>query len=209
MAARNDEQAKTRTGWAVFLISLLVLLGAVAVGTSSYGWMKPRRCRSIPGDDSWPGESDWKALNQTVNGKLIATVPIAAVCHSTVLEKSGDESLYDEEACAALRDNWFFPATHLSSPSSPMAYEFTNNSCNPFLDPESPCTLGNQVAYTINVTTVADIQAAVQFSGRHNVRVVIRNTGHDYLGKSTGAHALAIVSFSSLDLGHVYDCASS
>ncbi|RYP55520.1 hypothetical protein DL769_010136 [Monosporascus sp. CRB-8-3] len=73
-----------------------------------------------------------------------------------------------------------------------MSYQFTNNSCNPFLDPSSPCTLGYHVAYTVNATTVAHIQAAVQFVKRHNVRLVIRNSGHDYLGKSTGAHALAI-----------------
>lgn len=72
-----------------------------------------------------------------------------------------------------------------------MAYELTNNSCNPFLDPGSPCALGNHVEHTVNATTVADIQAAVRFARHHNVRLVIRNTGHDFLGKSTGAHALA------------------
>ena len=173
-------------------VSLLVLVAAIAVGTTSYG--KKSRCRSIPGDVEWPSESDWAGLNQTVGGNLIATVPIGAVCHRSLLGKPSNESQYDEEACAALRDDWFFATTHLPSPSSPMSYQFTDNSCNPFLDPDTPCTLGNHVAYTINATKVADIQAAVHFVRRHNVRLVIRNSGHDYLGKSTGAHALAIVS---------------
>ncbi|KAI2467567.1 FAD-binding domain-containing protein [Annulohypoxylon bovei var. microspora] len=73
-----------------------------------------------------------------------------------------------------------------------MAYQFTNNTCNPFADPEVSCTLGYNVAYTVNATEIADFQAALQFVKRHNIRLVIRNTGHDYLGKSTGAHALAV-----------------
>ncbi|KAI1404441.1 FAD-binding domain-containing protein [Hypoxylon fuscum] len=73
-----------------------------------------------------------------------------------------------------------------------MAYQFTNNSCNPFLDPDVPCALGYYASYTINATTASDFQVAVQFAQRHNIRLVIRNTGHDYLGKSTGAYSLAI-----------------
>jgi hypothetical protein len=73
-----------------------------------------------------------------------------------------------------------------------MAYVFTNNSCNPFLDSDTPCTIGGHVAYAVNATTVGDFQAAVRFALDHNIRFVIRNTAHDYLGKSTGTHALSI-----------------
>lgn len=73
-----------------------------------------------------------------------------------------------------------------------MAYTFSNSSCNPFLGPETPCTIGYHVAYAINATCAEDFQAAIRFAKYHNIRLVIRNTGHDYLGKSTGAHALGI-----------------
>lgn len=73
-----------------------------------------------------------------------------------------------------------------------MAPFFTNNSCNPFLDRHTSCSLGNFVSYAINATGVADYQAAIFFVRKHNIRLVIRNTGHDYNGKSTGAGALAI-----------------
>ncbi|KAI1338181.1 FAD binding domain-containing protein [Xylariaceae sp. FL0016] len=147
-------------------------------------------CRSIPGDASWPSPSQWDSLNQTVGGKLIATTPIASPCHTTLYNQENPG--FDEEQCAALRDVWYYPETHLPSPSSPMAYQFTNNSCNPFLDPDTPCDIGYYVAYTINATTTTDIQAGIAFVEEHNIRLVIRNSGHDYLGKSTGAHALAI-----------------
>jgi FAD/FMN-containing dehydrogenase len=126
---------------------------------------------------------DWHALNQTVEGRLIANVPIAAVCHG---------STYDQEQCDWLRNNWHFPQTHLSSPSSPMAYFYTDGSCDPFADPDHPCDLGPLAVYTVNATTSKHYRAAIDFVNKHNIRLVVRNSGHDYLGKSTGAHSLAL-----------------
>ncbi|KAI1149475.1 hypothetical protein F4825DRAFT_51698 [Nemania diffusa] len=148
------------------------------------------QCRSIPGDSSWPSESIWADLNSTLHGRLIATVPIAAPCHTSVLGQPN--ALFNEDECAILRDNWFFPETHLPSASSPMAYPFSGNSCNPFSNNSTPCTIGSHPVYTINATSAVDFQNAVWFARDHNIRLVIRNTGHDYLGKSTGAHSLSV-----------------
>ncbi|EKV09932.1 FAD linked oxidase, N-terminal [Penicillium digitatum] len=73
-----------------------------------------------------------------------------------------------------------------------MASRFTNLSCNPFSSKTSPCTIGNYVQYAVNATNAAQIRKAIHFAARHNIRLVIRNTGHDLLGKSTGAGGLAI-----------------
>ncbi|KAI1393001.1 FAD-binding domain-containing protein [Hypoxylon trugodes] len=181
----------------VGVVSLLVLLAAVGLRISDLG---DSQCRVIPGDTTWPSEDDWNLLNQTVGGKLIATVPIASPCHRS---SEGNADSFDQSKCDALRDEWFFPKTHLESPSSPMAYQATNNSCNPFTDSDVPCTLGYHVAYTINATVPSDFQAALKFVKQHNVRLVIRNTGHDYLGKSTGAHALAVWTHHIKSLEHV------
>lgn len=63
---------------------------------------------------------------------------------------------------------------------------FTNNSCNPFDPASMTCTIGTYVHYTVNVSTVAHIQATIKFAQNYNIRFVIRNTGHDFMGKSTG-----------------------
>ncbi|KAI1424998.1 hypothetical protein F5Y12DRAFT_749218 [Xylaria sp. FL1777] len=178
--------------FASFIGSLSVIVVAVAVAVR-YGntvTSAGLQCRVIPGDPSWPSDDIWAGLNNTVHGKLIATVPVAAPCHRSVLEQPN--ALFNKDVCATLRDNWFFPETHLPSPSSPMAYAFSNNSCNPFLDYSTPCTIGSHPVYVINATSTGDFQAAVRFARDHNIRLVIRNTGHDYLGKSTGAHSLAL-----------------
>ncbi|KAI1195866.1 hypothetical protein F5X97DRAFT_306967 [Nemania serpens] len=147
-------------------------------------------CRVIPGDASWPSAETWAEFNTTLRGNLIATTPIAAPCHTTLFGQAN--ALFDPDECAALRDSWFFPETHIQSPSSPMAYPFSDNSCNPFSAPDTPCTIGSHAVYTVNATGAADFRDAVRFAADHNIRLVIRNSGHDYLGKSTGAHSLAV-----------------
>jgi FAD binding domain-containing protein len=54
------------------------------------------------------------------------------------------------------------------------------------------CTLGGFPSYVINATSVYQIQLAINCARNLNIRVVVRNTGHDFLGKSTGAGALSI-----------------
>lgn len=59
-------------------------------------------CRSIQGDDTWPSHETWNELNQTIGGRLIATVPQAAVCHS-----GGYGPLkQNATACSILRAGW-------------------------------------------------------------------------------------------------------
>ncbi|KAK6858406.1 hypothetical protein PG995_006105 [Apiospora arundinis] len=67
-----------------------------------------------------------------------------------------------------------------------------NQSCDPFTPSSTVCTPGNYVVYTINASTAADVTAGLEFAQKQNIRLVIKNTGHDYLGKSTGKGALGI-----------------
>ncbi|KAF7956664.1 hypothetical protein EAE96_003998 [Botrytis aclada] len=188
------------------LLSLLLLL-ATAVNCHRIVPRTSDRCRPIPGDASWPGPADWAALNKTVGGRLIATIPIGAPCHMFFSPFTGTMiPTYNKEECNALQNVWFLPETHLSSSSSPMAYSFSNNSCNPWLEPDVPCTIGDHVVYAINATGHSDIQRGLGFTRRHNIRLVIRNTGHDYLGRSNGSavkvgagvHAIDAYTFANL-----------
>lgn len=71
-------------------------------------------CRHIPGDAGWPSRRDWARLNSTVGGRLVATVPLAHVCHET-----GPFAAYDAAACDGLRENFLQagPATMLVIPA--------------------------------------------------------------------------------------------
>ena len=144
-------------------------------------------CRCFPGDPCWPSADAWSAFNQTLGGKLIATVPIASVCHNTFPGVS-----YDAAKCAQVRANWPRPSFHDVTSHSPMASFFANESCDPFAPPDAPCSVGSYVQYAVRATSAYDYQVTLAFAQAHNIRLVIRNTGHDYLGKSTGAGALAL-----------------
>lgn len=58
--------------------------------------------------------------------------------------------------------------------------------------PNGTCTLGGHASYSINVKNIAQIQLGINFARNTNMRLVVKNTGHDYIGKSSGAGALNI-----------------
>ncbi|KAI9643577.1 hypothetical protein NHQ30_008198 [Ciborinia camelliae] len=165
--------------------SITVLLGAVwfAVSQSSPTYAP---CRCFPGDTCWPSSAKWDAFNKTVGGKLIATIPVASPCHDTFPGIS-----YDAEKCAEIQANWPRPEFHDETTHSPMAPFFANMSCDPFTPRDAQCIIGTYVPYAVNASCVADYRATLSFAAENNIRLVIRNTGHDYMGKSTGAGALA------------------
>lgn len=73
-----------------------------------------------------------------------------------------------------------------------MAPYFANNSCNPFLPKASLCAIGTYASYSVNISQPMDIARTLWFATYFNIRVVIKNTGHDYNGKSTGAGAISL-----------------
>ncbi|KAI3547335.1 FAD binding domain-containing protein [Colletotrichum abscissum] len=163
-------------------LSYLAVATALATITTAAATPK-QQCHCLPGDSCWPSVSAWNLLNATVGGRLVATKPIGSPCH---------DPTYDAAACAALQSSWTNPLTHIPSSSSVMQSYFANQSCDPFTDRAVPCTLGNYVSYAVDVRCTADVSLALTFAKLNNLRVVVRNTGHDFLGRSTGAGALAI-----------------
>lgn len=145
------------------------------------------QCHCFPGDLCWPSTEQWAAFNSSLGGKLIATRPLASPCHL-----NDGISAYNEKDCERLREKWMLPQTHYSSSSSIMMPFFANQSCDPYLPPDSPCRIGTYVRYSVRAEDVKDIQRTISFVKENNIRLVVRNTGHDYLGKSTGPGAVAV-----------------
>jgi hypothetical protein len=144
------------------------------------------KCRCLPEDSCWPSTAQWTAFNESIGGKLIATIPIASSCHFDAFET------FNSEECTALQNVWNVTETHWQSSSSIMANFFANESCDPFSAPTARCIIGTYIQYAVNASSATDYQATIDFVKLHNIRLVIRNTGHDFYGKSTGAGALGI-----------------
>ncbi|KAA8642713.1 FAD-dependent oxidoreductase [Aspergillus tanneri] len=125
-------------------------------------------CRCFPDDPCWPTGDEWQTFNQSIAGNLIAVDPIGSVCHT-----NGPCGAYSSQECADLLARWSIPATH-SETATP------------------PCTVGPLARYAANVTSADEVRNVLNFTQRHNIRLVIRNTGHDYIGKSTGPGSVAL-----------------
>lgn len=54
----------------------------------------------MPTDAGWPSTSLWNTLNETVDGRLIKTVPLPSVCHSAPFGN------YNAAECSALQAGW-------------------------------------------------------------------------------------------------------
>ncbi|KAJ5716008.1 FAD binding domain protein [Penicillium malachiteum] len=166
------------------LLGRLISLGPLA--TIAHAVTADSSCRCYPGESCWPSAQQWNAFNETIGGKLIPTVPLGSVCHYDSFTP------YNAQECAQLTSVWDYPITHYTTTSSPMAAWFQNFTCDPYLAPSDSCTLGPFQPYAVNVTNAQDVQETLHFTQKHNIRLVIRNTGHDYYGKSTAPGAVAL-----------------
>uniref|UniRef100_A0A0W0FA95 FAD-binding PCMH-type domain-containing protein n=1 Tax=Moniliophthora roreri TaxID=221103 RepID=A0A0W0FA95_MONRR len=54
------------------------------------------------------------------------------------------------------------------------------------------CRIGSMPSYFIDVQSERDVQAAFRLSKEYNITLVIKNTGHDYKGRSSAPGSLAL-----------------
>jgi hypothetical protein len=157
-----------------------------------------RACKTYPGDDGWPSDAAWSALNDITDGRLFRPQPQAAPCYG------GAE--YDAAKCEAMSSSWTDPATHYDDPLEMMSPVYQGLTClPPSIYDSKNCTLGGFPLYVLNATTPKHVQAGINFARTTGVRLVIRNTGHDYSGKSGGAGSLSIWTHHMKDLVYVAD----
>ncbi|KAI1040320.1 hypothetical protein LB505_003537 [Fusarium chuoi] len=59
------------------LLALLLCSAALASSTATRG------CKLSPFDATWPVDAEWAALNDSISGSLIKTIPAASSCYKT------------------------------------------------------------------------------------------------------------------------------
>jgi FAD/FMN-containing dehydrogenase len=68
--------------------------------------------------------------------------------------------------------------------------QYNNDSCLPFTG--DPCSGDGYPLFVVNATTPEHVRLAVKFARDHNVRLVVKSTGHDYVGRSVAPNSLSI-----------------
>ncbi|KAJ3513634.1 hypothetical protein NLJ89_g2843 [Agrocybe chaxingu] len=149
-------------------------------------------------------QAGWKALNATVGGRLYVGVPFSQPCFSRTSSNAVNvpnpaqcgeiQALYEDhlfrssrfggyqitqwETCQTTGDECLLDWTNTSNPTA-------------FASPRQ-CLQGSVPSYYIDVTGPKDIQAAYAFSKNTKFPLVIKNSGHDYIGRSAGPGTLAL-----------------
>ncbi|KAI0248044.1 FAD-binding domain-containing protein [Lactifluus subvellereus] len=164
------------------MFSLLRSVTAAAIAVSLSGpavvhaWS---RCRNQPGDPGYPTAADWSTLNDTIYGRLVRVVPSVKAC----LELGCTEA------------QWESGIFRQTIPGSMNAYNWEQDYGPPpelCLRNGTACAQGDVPLYAVNATAVQHIQAGIRFAQDHDLRVVIKSSGHDYLGRSTARNSLLL-----------------
>ena len=146
-----------------------ILLLSHAIGSSG------QTCRASPGTSSWPSIAVWDAFNQTLGGKLLKPLPPAAACHL-------GQPTYNFAGCAKVMANYQNTSFYTEDPIGLMAPNWQNDSCLP--PPKLPCSGAGFPIYVVNATCAEDVVKGINFAKQHNIRLNVKGTGHDYLGRS-------------------------
>ncbi|TPX15357.1 uncharacterized protein E0L32_004634 [Thyridium curvatum] len=146
----------------------------------------------------------WEKLNGTVGGRLHALEPLALPCFSVY---KNNPVAPDAAACAAVQAGYTKPGFRTDIAGAFMNNQVEECASNPvdqcLLDNKTPtdplafadgasCNQGNLPDYYVEVATPADVQAALAFSEKTGTRLSIKNTGHDYLARSSGKGTLML-----------------
>ncbi|KAK2741352.1 hypothetical protein FQN57_005636 [Myotisia sp. PD_48] len=143
-----------------------------------------RRCSA--GDQCWPKENTWNRFNATVSGHLVRTYPSAAVCH---------EAQYNAAQCVVAKERWADSTwrTNQTGAYAAILWELgETGQCFINTPREAPCDQGIVPYYSVAAQGPEDVQKAVKFADKHDLYLVVKNTGHDHLGRSSGKGAFSI-----------------
>ncbi|GIC93686.1 FAD-dependent oxidoreductase [Aspergillus udagawae] len=164
-----------------------ILLGIV-FATAAIAAPDSHRCRCQPHQPCWPSPHEWNALNRSIDGNLVAVQPVAAPCHNNP----------NSTACQKVTAQWSNSVWRAAQPGAVQwenwgAWPEHNESCYIETAPYMPCKQGRISLYSAVVQNTRHIQEAVRFAKRHNIRLAIKNSGHDFLGRSAAPNSLQIL----------------
>ncbi|KAJ7640893.1 FAD-binding domain-containing protein [Mycena polygramma] len=148
--------------------------------------------------------TQWAALNSSVAGRLHVGIPLARPCFS--LADAAVAGSTDATECAAVRQGWnnsLFLVEQFGAymnvqwgscqaTSETCIISGLNTSDTTSSNPPNVCQQGSVSPYYIDVRSASDVQKAFKFSKQTGVPLVVKNTGHDYKGRSSALGSLAL-----------------
>jgi hypothetical protein len=107
-------------------------------------------------------------------------------------------STFDKRKCETFKVQ-FNNASYVGTQSALTNWpQWAGNPCPPpqnissVAGPADQCAPGRYPTYIVKATKAEDVSAALKWAAKTNVRVVVKNTGHDFLGRNIGYGSLSI-----------------
>lgn len=153
----------------------------------------------------WPSASKWASLNASLGGRLDILRPWAAVCYSsdtlfnyeecqTVLKGYDNDTMRESASAALLWANW--EACGYGN-GCPLNYS------NPQIIHDQVCHQGTTPPYSIAIRNASDASIVMKWAVKNKVKLTVKNTGHDYLGRSAAPSTLQVNTHSMSDMSYV------
>ena len=136
-------------------------------------------CKSVPGRPDWPPVESWQALNTSLNGRLLAPLPPSVVCDPS------KTNFFNNDTCSLVGASWFNSSFHADDPVSVDWPNWQNDACLPtaIYNESTECDTKPFPNYVVNASQPEHVAAAIRFAAQTNVRLSIKGTGHDFLGR--------------------------
>ncbi|KAI9372487.1 hypothetical protein BJX61DRAFT_533913 [Aspergillus egyptiacus] len=146
-------------------------------------------------------QENWDAFNASVSGRLYNGMPMLAPCFK--IYNDGPQTPMPE-VCDRLqrhRADHLFVSDHFGGyqQSNWAGCQANGEGCAmsttvPDLETPMtrPCDQGSVPWYYVDARSVEDVRRTVVFAKEHNVRLVVKNTGHDYLGRSSAPDSFGL-----------------
>ncbi|KAK3336432.1 hypothetical protein B0T19DRAFT_38823 [Cercophora scortea] len=170
---------------ATFIFNIILIIpfcAGLAAAAARYG-SRSLDCKAVPGTAGWPSKDSWASLSRSTGGWLLQPAPPGAVCHP-------GQPTYNATQCPAVQSGWSTFEFHQADPISTYWNQWNNDSCLP--EEGLPCSGQGYPVYVINATTADHVRLGVNYARRHNIRLVVKSSGHDFLGRSGAPNALSI-----------------
>ncbi|KAJ7120330.1 hypothetical protein C8R44DRAFT_877766 [Mycena epipterygia] len=171
-----------------------MMLLPLLLSTLSISWASnPIDFNCQPGQKCWPSPKEWQQLNTTLEGRLYLTIPLGAPCYP-------NSTYYNAATCSTVEANITndlvrvgdYGQTYWQNWEACSASACSLSPTEPTYPLYTTCSLGRLGAYYIDVRSPSHIAAAITFAKTHNIRLSIKNTGHDYFGRSAVPNSLAL-----------------
>ncbi|GAB1524539.1 hypothetical protein RhiTH_007693 [Rhizoctonia solani] len=174
-------------------MSSYILLGVCSLVVASASILPPRSADiefCLADQPCFPPPDVLAQFNASISGRLHSERPIGAVCYK-------DGPSFNQAACIEVAkntnsSNWrveHFP-TYQYINSEVCAPTDNCNATTPVHN--RTCDQGRIPNYSVHAETTQDVVEYVRFATRYNLRIVIKNTGHDLLGRSSGRGGFAL-----------------